>query len=599
MEDKAFDVTDRHVILHVRDHICTSVRDLVQSNMFADMLNRYCRQLEKSRSPLLKVFPQDAGARVECDKIVELIRALAGITLDQAAGMLPWGSHLTRDENRRLVHEFVEGFYNYWRKFDRFMILHTEPGPSSLDQRPYRSFNATAENLNHIVRALYRDICENVTNDRPRVYRQVSAGCDVGMIAIPRETKLPDLYRGLLEPISFIRQVMIHPPMIIDPPMNTRTGQFQKVKENPLAGMRLDPNEWLCFPARVGPLTVFVYFHKMFMGLGCALANLFDLADDKEIAAGADAIFLYGAPPEHMKRFGELPTVFFDDEKNGLLAAAVPGEDRFGYFGYLKKMMLTLHNVVMMKRGRMPFHGAMVRITLKGDKSATFLIIGDTATGKSESLEALRSLSQDSLEEMRIIADDMGSLQIDPDGRLRGYGTEIGAFVRLDDLKQGYAFEQIDRAIFMSPQRVNARVVLPVTTMDDLLKGYHVDYLLYANNYEQVDETHPVLDVFDNEDKALATFREGAAMAKGTTTSTGLGHCYFANIFGAPQYKQLHEKLSREVFAAAFKSGVKVAQLRTRLGIPGYEATGPEYAAKALLEQIEAQVSAPTTTCAG
>ncbi len=52
-----------------------------------------------------------------------------------------------------------------------------------------------------------------------------------------------------------------------------------------------------------------------------------------------------------------------------------------------------------------------------------------------------------------------------------GYGTEIGAFVRLDDLQQGYAIGQIDRAIIMSPQKVNARVVLPVTTLHEVQRG--------------------------------------------------------------------------------------------------------------------------------
>ena len=65
----------------------------------------------------------------------------------------------------------------------------------------------------------------------------------------------------------------------------------------------------------------------------------------------------------------------------------------------------------------------------------------------------------------------MGALGCPTDGRVLGYGTEIGAFVRLDDLQQGYAFGQIDRAIIMSPHKVNARVVVPVTTLDEVLRG--------------------------------------------------------------------------------------------------------------------------------
>ena len=76
-------------------------------------------------------------------------------------------------------------------------------------------------------------------------------------------------------------------------------------------------------------------------------------------------------------------------------------------------------------------------------------------------------------------------------------------------------------------------------------------------------------------------------MSKGTTTATGLGHNYFANIFGPTQYRELHEKLAQHTFEKAFEHNVYIGQIRTRLGIPGYEQSGPETAAKALLEVIQ------------
>ena len=35
--------------------------------------------------------------------------------------------------------------------------------------------------------------------------------------------------------------------------MNTRTGQFTEVEDNPLDGLKLEREEWLCYPALVGP----------------------------------------------------------------------------------------------------------------------------------------------------------------------------------------------------------------------------------------------------------------------------------------------------------------------------------------------------------
>ena len=51
------------------------------------------------------------------------------------------------------------------------------------------------------------------------------------MIAVPRPTQLPAPYARLLGDIPFIRQVWIDPPLIIDPPINKRTGSFQTIGE--------------------------------------------------------------------------------------------------------------------------------------------------------------------------------------------------------------------------------------------------------------------------------------------------------------------------------------------------------------------------------
>ncbi|MCK5738494.1 phosphoenolpyruvate carboxykinase, partial [bacterium] len=482
---------------------------------------------------------------------------------------------------------FVEALYNYWREFERFVVCDSEG--DGLDKRPYRTFNDTVEKLINLVRGSYRDIQENITGKHPIIYRQVSAGAEISSIALPKKMDLPQKDRSKLDGIPFIRQILLYPPLLLNPPMNKRTGAFQRVDQNPLELVNLDTSEWLCYPARVGAQLILVYFHEKFFELGFSLSNLFELADDEALKQKPDAVFLYGVPGNKIDGMAELPTVFFDDEENDLLIGAIPARNEFGYFGYLKKMILTLHNIKTMKQGKMPYHGAMVQILLKNNKSATILIIGDTGTGKSETLEAFKTLSAEKVREIVIIADDMGSLAQDADGNIVGFGTETGAFVRLDDLQPGYAFGQLDRTIIMNPSQQNARVILPVTTYENIVKGFPVDYVLYANNYEKVDESHAIIERLDSSENALSIFRDGAAMSKGTTTSTGLVHTYFVNVFGAMQYREKHDKIARQFFEAFYKNKIFVGQLRTQLGIPGWERRGPEATANALLEMIENQ----------
>jgi len=228
----------------------------------------------------------------------------------------------------------------------------------------------------------------------------------------------------------------------------------------------------------------------------------------------------------------------------------------------------------------------MVKIMLQGNKEATILLMGDTGAGKSETLEAFRVLADKYIRQLTIIADDMGSIELDSNGYPIGYGTEIGAFLRLDDLQPGYAFGHLDRSIIFNPSQVNARIVFPVTNFETVIAGHKIDYILYANNFEEIDTEHPVIEKFSSAEWALDIFSEGAVMSKGTTTSSGLVHSYFANIFGPPEYKELHDEIAAKYFASFFKHNIFVGQMRTRLGIPGYESSGPREAALELLKII-------------
>ena len=167
------------------------------------------------------------------------------------------------------------------------------------------------------------------------------------------------------------------------------------------------------------------------------------------------------------------------------------------------------------------------------------------------------------------------------------YGTEIGAFVRLDDLDQGYAFKELDRSIFMNPDKINARLVMPVAPYSEIIKGYKVDLFLYANNYTEVKENEKHIDYFENAEEAIKVFKSGARMAKGTTTEKGLVESYFANPFGPVQKQKETDILIEKYFDTLYSTGVKVGQIKTCLGVKGQEKNGPRVAALELFDIIK------------
>ncbi len=583
-------VFDRKVVIRLKDRICETPNELFASSLFEKVLASAIKDLERRKSVILHMFKVDTITQHDIELLKSVLKYLVKMPLNLIPNLVK-GSE-TFIENKDYLFQFIEYLYNYWRHYDRFIICDAAGDP--LDERPYRTFNNTIETLTHLVRGVYRDIQENITGDHPNVYRQVRAGAEIATIALPKNIPMPMFYIEKLAEIPIIRQVLLNPPLVIYQPNNKRSGQFVRVVKNPIDYVEINSDEWLCYPAKVGDLIILTYFHEKFYELGFSLANLFEIATDEDLKKRPHGVYMYGVNRSFIEGLGSFPTIFYDDEDNEMIVAACPNDDMFGYFGYLKKMVLTIHNIVMMKKGWMPYHGAMTRIILDGKIDTSILLMGDTGAGKSETLEAFRNIGGQSLSDVFIIADDMGSMEIKLDGSVVGYGTEIGAFLRIDDLSPGAAFGQIDRAIIMNPNGVNARIVIPVTSLQRITQGTRIDYVLYANNYEQVDEKHPVIEQFKSPEEALKVFREGTAMSKGTTTSTGLTHSYFANIFGPPEYKDLHEAIATRYFNQLFTAGLFVGQMRTRLGLPGFEHSGPEESAKELIKLIRSRTSLGT-----
>jgi len=582
MEGQSYKLIGNKIIIKVNDRLVDNSEELLKSELFDTFLRKALDLLMTKKSPLLSIFTNSSVAENEIILLKKTLIYLIKIECDDVLKVLDGSNLLLSDKD--LFSEFIEFLFNYWRSFERYIICSSDI--YDMDKRPYRVFNDTIEQLMHIVRSTYRDIQENVTSTHPDIYRQVIAGAAMAAIT---SSHYGISYKGVysrLSSVPMIRQILLYPPLILNPPMNKRKGGFVKINQNPLGLVNVSSSEWYCYPAKVGNLLIYVYIHEKFLELGFTLCNLFEMANQDELTGKPDGVYLFGVEGNVLDSLAEYPTVFYEDNINNVFVAAAPNRDEFGYFGYLKKMILTLHNAKVMKEGRMPFHGALIKIRLNNSREATVLLIGDTGAGKSETIEAFRVLGSTAINDMKIIADDMGSLDIDEEGNVIGYGTEIGAFVRLDDLQPGYAFGQLDRAIIMSASQVNARAVLPITTYSNVIKGYKIDFVLYANNYDSVENEDSIIEKFSTSEEALAVFKEGKVMSKGTTASTGMTKSYFANIFGPPSYIELHDNIADKYFKVFFDKDIFVGQIKTRLGIEGFESVGPKEAAKRLLKLI-------------
>ena len=486
--------------------------DILNSDSFKKIITLYVKQANSSR---IKQIQNLINNDDMVESILELTRQLYVYSLDAIQHPL-----LT---DRRLVSKMIDEVYVLWRDFQRCSVLHLGRKSKS----DLINFIDTDTQFNNTVLRFYRGLQEKVQGRKNKIYRQLKAGTNAAITLREKETILPQRYAGYKK-VHFIDSVLLHSPLILHPKTNKREGHFQETMENPIEDLYLDKNDFYCYPAKIGTLLAFVYFHKDFVFSGISLSNLFELATTEEIQT---------RKPDIMIVFGEKDKKeamdFYIDKENDMVVAKISHQNKISYFGYMKKIMLTTYNVYMMSKGWLPIHGSMVNIYLNDNTKIGVAFMGDSGAGKSEIIEELSHVGADHIAYMDVIFDDMGVFH-SKDGKVVAQGTEVGAFVRLDDLDRGLPYQQMDRSIFMNPEsHVNAR---------------------------------------------------GRRMAMATTHEVGLSTSYFANPFGPLQQQDVCDPLIDQYFELMDQTNVKLGQVYTNLGVSNKEEDALKKSAQALLD---------------
>ncbi|MDH6366264.1 MULTISPECIES: hypothetical protein [unclassified Breznakia] len=541
----------------------TSMSELLGSRSLGLFAKKYLKHLEK-RDPDLHAwvtngFTMDQATRA----LSRVFRQLIVMNPDEI------DDYYLTDKAKLL--EFVEGLYNYWKSHQRFSYTRQR-----YTGRNASSFVLSDSNFNSLLRSSYRFLEQKLQGRKSGVYRQLQAGTNSAMSTYrARKLTFPETYKAFAD-IPMIEAVMLRTPMILTTRSNKRTGMFEETDRNPVEYFTGDKSTWFCYPAKVGDLLVHIYFHRDFTCSGVSLANLFELANPEEAQQKPDAIVQFA------NQDGKDETKFFYDEENDIYVGSVSYMQQAEYFGYMKKMVLTLHNLVMMRRGWLPIHGAFVNITLYDGKRKGIMLMGDSGAGKSESIEALKALGNDVIKDIEVVFDDMGTIHIE-DGVPYGQGTEIGAFIRLDDLDPGTPYRDMDRSIFINPDVLNARVITPAAPYSVIARNHKIDLFCYANNYD----TDLGMRQIEDMDEAKPIFVEGKRMAKGTTQEVGLSTTYFANPFGPMQKQEVCDPIIDEVFDTLKANNIYVGEIFTHLGLDRGDRDGINVAAQELLKFIQ------------
>ena len=556
-------IKDSLVLVDFTKHYYDTVEELLSSQDFKLFIKEYLKYLGDHHHDYLDWM----YAHSEGDDLTEyIIRILKIITV------INYEDHKEiSSRNAPILLEIVETGYQFWRKLHRFSIVTSEYEDGIL----LSNFMSADNRYNELVLAFYRMIQEKLQGFRNNVYRQLQAGSNGSLLLCKREeTALKGKYDKLKD-VPFIQKVMLRSPIIINLKHNKRIGTFTQTETDPLS-LDNDYSDFMCFPIYVGSSLTFVYFHKDFTASAVGLANLFEFAPFSKTLEKPDCIILFGVKDDKKE------TVYYHDEENDVYVGKISYMPIIEYFGYFKKMALTLHNLNMIKKGLLPIHGAMLNIYLKDGSHKGVCLMGDSGAGKSETIEALNRIGED-IERQELIFDDMGTMYINSMGEVVCIGTEIGAFVRLDDLDAASAYKDLDRSIFFNPGNANSRVITPSSTYKTIMHEHKVDIFLYANNYDDKKGIKLIKDAAEAKD----IYIKGRRYAIGTTNEKGYSETYFANPFGPMQEKEKCARIIDEVFEKLASNKVMLGEIYTNLGLKDKGHGGLDVAARELLKLIK------------
>lgn len=561
--------------------VYTDSSEILSNPGFEALLKEFIDFLKEKNNPVLRTLDAfKVGNDYNIRHIVEYLHLLTLRNVEEITTIINY-------VNPEELAKFVESLYSFWRSKHRF-IMTKEKYTIDNARRTSIVFTATmiSEEFKTLVRNLYRTIMKNISADNSTIVRQLPSGAQVTFLI--DDIEHPNERLVNFSGVPTIWGAIFDPPVIFYTRSNKRKGVLPVVeKENVLSKLVLPNKEkdWYLVPILAGDLLMYIYVHKEYLSHAAGLGNLFQFADIRDIKrTKVSGVLLFGLPtvniPDYKSEWKN-GVIFKDDE---MYIGVIPAFDENDYFGYMKKSVLTLHNLIRIDQGKLPIHGSMARIGLKNGKSAVAMFVGDSGAGKSETLDALNRLEE--VAYVDILIDDMGSLDV-VNGRVVAYGTETGAFVRLDDLPPGYAYYTMDRSIFMNPDQINARVIVPFNNYKEIVTPTPIDFFFYANNYTEVSDDKERIVFFDDVNEALEVFSAGKRMSKGTTSEEGMTQSYFANPFGAVQRKEEHHKIAESFMKKMFETGVRVGEIRTMLGVEGYEKDGTYLAAKTLYKIIE------------
>ncbi len=348
-----------------------------------------------------------------------------------------------------------------------------------------------------------------------------------------------------LDQIPFLDKLHLHTVPIL--PMSASYQPLPIIKSQHFLyrNLSIDAQNFFAVSIRICDKNGIVYVPKDQLRIGVALASLYEITPP---SAKIDFYLLYGIAHQ------ETTYAYYYDKTNDVYIGLISGSSTLHHFAYLKDMITTLYNSLCIEKHDLPVHGSMLQLHCH-EKTIGLLLIGESGTGKSEIMDALTYVCDKNRITYTKVFDDSGILHY-LDNDVYATGTQIGAYVSIDDLPKQHVYENLASSVFLKVDKQTTHILLPYTTFTQTCKFHKVDGMIYLNNYEKKKGIQHLHDLKE----AKELFKNGCYRTKLHKLQTS----FFCNPYGCIQQQDTLEPLIDDFLNLMLINNKKLAILYTR-----------------------------------
>ena len=187
-----FTLSDGKAIINFTLKFCDTRQKILNSYGFHRVIETFIQKLKKDEVIIYEYYIKEFKTDDEFEKtLIEAFKLLTVCNPDEVQNVHNKYAIFFNDKD--LFIELIELLYSFWRRLERYTIVHNSSIGSGLQSVRFMQAN---ELFNELILSIYRRIEETIIGYQYRIYRQLTAGANASLTLSDINWNCPVGYKG-------------------------------------------------------------------------------------------------------------------------------------------------------------------------------------------------------------------------------------------------------------------------------------------------------------------------------------------------------------------------------------------------------------------